>query len=38
MEAIGRAVARAVSRRLPATAARVRTQVRSFGICDEQSV
>jgi hypothetical protein len=33
----GRAIAQAVSRRLPTAAARVRFQVRSCGICDEQS-
>jgi hypothetical protein len=34
---LGRAVAQAVSRRLPTAAARVRSQVRSCGICDGQS-
>jgi hypothetical protein len=33
---VGRAVAQAVSRRLPAPAARVRSQVRSCGICGGQ--
>jgi hypothetical protein len=34
---VGRAIAQAVSRRLPTAAARVRVQVRSCGICDGQS-
>jgi hypothetical protein len=33
----GRAIAQAVSRRLSTAAARVRAQVRSYGICGEQS-
>jgi hypothetical protein len=33
----GRAIAQAVSRRLPTAAARVRAQVRSCGICGGQS-
>jgi hypothetical protein len=33
----GRAIAQAVSRWLPTAAARVRTQVRSCGICDGQN-
>jgi hypothetical protein len=33
----GRAIAQAVSRRLPTAAARVRSQVRSCGICGGQS-
>jgi hypothetical protein len=33
----GRAIAQAVSRRFPTAAARVRTQVRSCGICGGQS-
>jgi hypothetical protein len=33
----GRAIAQAVSRWLPTVAARVRAQVRSCGICGEQS-
>jgi hypothetical protein len=32
-----RAIAQAVSRRLPTAAVRVRAQVRSYGICDGQS-
>jgi hypothetical protein len=35
--AAGRAIAQAVSRRLPTAAARVRAQVRSCGICGGQS-
>jgi hypothetical protein len=35
--AFGRAIAQAVSRRLPTAAARVRAQVRSCGICGGQS-
>jgi hypothetical protein len=35
--ALGRAIAQAVSRWLPTAAARVRAQVRSCGICGEQS-
>jgi hypothetical protein len=34
---LGRAVAQAVSRRLPTAAARVRAQVRSCGACSGQS-
>jgi hypothetical protein len=34
---IGRAITQVVSRRLPTAAARVRVQVRSFGICGGQS-
>jgi hypothetical protein len=34
---VGRAIAQAVSRRLPTAAARVRSQVRSCGICGGQS-
>jgi hypothetical protein len=34
---VGRAIAQAVSRRLPTAAARVRAQVRSCGICGGQS-
>jgi hypothetical protein len=33
----GRAIAQAASRRLPTAAARVRSQVRSCGICGGQS-
>jgi hypothetical protein len=33
----GRAIAQAVSRRLPTAAGRVRARVRSCGICGEQS-
>jgi hypothetical protein len=33
----GRAITQAVSRRLPTAAARVRAQVRSYGICGAQS-
>jgi hypothetical protein len=36
-EACGRDTAQAVSRRLPTAASRVRSQVRSSGICDGQS-
>jgi hypothetical protein len=35
--ALGRAIAQAVSRRLPTAAARVRVQVRSSGICGGKS-
>jgi hypothetical protein len=34
---VSRAIALAVSRRIPAAAARVRARVRSYGICDGQS-
>jgi hypothetical protein len=34
---MGRAVAQTVSRRVPTTAARIQSQVRSCGICGEQS-
>jgi hypothetical protein len=34
---LGRAITQAVSRRLPTAAARVRAQIRSCGICGEQS-
>jgi hypothetical protein len=37
MIAGGRAIAQAVSLRLPTAATRVRTQVRSYGICGRQS-
>jgi hypothetical protein len=37
MDLIGRAIAQAVSRRLPTAAVRVRAQVRSCGICGGQS-
>jgi hypothetical protein len=33
----GRAVAQAISRRLPTTAARVRARFRTYGICDGQN-
>jgi hypothetical protein len=34
---VGRAIAQAVSRRLPTAAARVRSQIRPCGICGGQS-
>jgi hypothetical protein len=37
MYEMGRAIAQAVSHRLPTAAARVRTQLRSCGICSGQS-
>jgi hypothetical protein len=33
----GRAIAQAISRRLPIVTARVRARLRSYGICCEQS-